>query len=852
VNWLFDHKTAEKVLFGLIAATVFIATMNGLWDYYLNGIVNPFVGVAAVAAVVVFFWGRHRQGGVVVDGKHAVDKGTREPRAVPKFAKKADDLEAIKKAVDDAASVSGGLWLSYLFVLFYLGVAAGAVTHADLFFEKAVKLPFLGIELPLVAFFFLAPILFVLAHAYTLVHLVMLTDKAKCYHQAIYAQIKDAETRDKLRRQLPSNIFIQFLAGPSDLRNSAFGRLLRSIGWISLVIAPALLLLMMQIQFLPYHSLSVTWTQRIALLFDLALIWWLWGTVVSGSERDATAPIGAAGTGATRGAAAGANTTTAGASTNSGLSTGALGDSTAGGSDGTGPSGKGDFGVERRSPRDTATTGRNAEQPRGAPIRNAPGRDRATAAVVAVVIGLFFSVLAVAFSYEIATFPGERQEKLYRPMWVVAVHNALFSAEPDDYTHRRFPFSNTLVLPGLNVYEGLGIDDPEKAKGRDFVFHPRGRDLREAIFTFASLPRVDFTGANLQGARFPNAQLQGASLNNAHLQGASLDLAQLQGASLELAQLQGASLDRAQLQGASLNAAYLQGANFRGAELQSASLTSADLQGANLSGARLQGASLNRAHLQVALFIGAQLQGVSFSGATLKATNLSSAYLWRSNQADIPEGISRADVPANTRADIPAVLSAIRMGEDDKEDDKRWQPWWQDSNQQVRLWDDKDYNNLRTRLQSLLPPGRLRDAALKRIEVLDCSSPDKTLQSCNPASDPPTEATTWRKAVAMNKARGVRAYRAALAESLTALFCPGDENEAWVVRAVVSPKFGQLQQAGSDARGLIAKLLNKNSSDCPVAASLTGEDRETLFGIKQEIESAEEPTLPNPRQNAPL
>ncbi len=47
---------------------------------------------------------------------------------LPPIAAKADDLEAIKKAVDDAASVGGGLWLSYLFVLFYLAVAAGAVT----------------------------------------------------------------------------------------------------------------------------------------------------------------------------------------------------------------------------------------------------------------------------------------------------------------------------------------------------------------------------------------------------------------------------------------------------------------------------------------------------------------------------------------------------------------------------------------------------------------------------------------------------------------------------------------------------------------------------------------------------
>jgi len=47
----------------------------------------------------------------------------------PAIAAKADDLEEIKKSVEDAASVSGGLWLSYLFVLSYIAIAAGAVTH---------------------------------------------------------------------------------------------------------------------------------------------------------------------------------------------------------------------------------------------------------------------------------------------------------------------------------------------------------------------------------------------------------------------------------------------------------------------------------------------------------------------------------------------------------------------------------------------------------------------------------------------------------------------------------------------------------------------------------------------------
>jgi hypothetical protein len=74
---------------------------------------------------------------------------------LPALAAKADDLEAIRAAVVDAAGISTGLWLSYLFVLFYLLVAAGGVTHRDLFFESPVKLPFLNVDLPLKGFFWL-------------------------------------------------------------------------------------------------------------------------------------------------------------------------------------------------------------------------------------------------------------------------------------------------------------------------------------------------------------------------------------------------------------------------------------------------------------------------------------------------------------------------------------------------------------------------------------------------------------------------------------------------------------------------------------------------------------------------
>jgi hypothetical protein len=177
-------------------------------------------------------------------------------------------------------------------VLFYVAVAAGAVTHVNLLLEDPVKLPFLNIELPLKAFFFLSPILFLITHAYTLIHFSLLADKTKRFHLQLRRQIPDvgypraAEIRAGLRRQLPSNIFVQFLAGPNDIRESLLGVLLKVIAWTTLVVGPIALILLLQIQFLPYHEAWITWTHRIAIFLDLLLVWWLWRFILSGRDEN--------------------------------------------------------------------------------------------------------------------------------------------------------------------------------------------------------------------------------------------------------------------------------------------------------------------------------------------------------------------------------------------------------------------------------------------------------------------------------------------------------------------------------------------------------------------------------------
>ena len=58
------------------------------------------------------------------------------------------------------------------------------------------------------------------------------------------------------------------------------GLLLRLIVLITVIMLPVALLLAVQVRFLPYHEVSMTWWHRSVLLADLVLLWALWSVIV--------------------------------------------------------------------------------------------------------------------------------------------------------------------------------------------------------------------------------------------------------------------------------------------------------------------------------------------------------------------------------------------------------------------------------------------------------------------------------------------------------------------------------------------------------------------------------------------
>jgi uncharacterized protein YjbI with pentapeptide repeats len=499
-------------------------------------------------------------------------------------AKKIDpfDVEALEKSLNDSATRVSTIWVSFLIFSLYLLTAATTLTHRQLFLAEPVKLPVLNIDLPLWGFFWLAPILFVIFHAYVLIQLILLARTAAAYDAAVAKLTAQdnlsPEANASLRQRLANTLFAQILAGSPREREGWFGSLLKAMAWITLVIAPILILLTFQFMFLPYHSHLATWTHRLLILLEFVVAFQLWPLVLN-PQRD--------------------------------------------------------FQWPNWRQRSIAARAKDL-------LGSSEGRQRAKG-LRQLVLPMAATALFILFSLSLATFPGELHINLFTGQAIDGVQCRRWIQQKFDFADMRF---DRLGLPRVDVVDDEKLEKIQQATSKAAERPHQGErtrilrdrdlncsdlsdyaDLRRIDLSGAHLRNADFRSSKLEGISFVGSQLQGASLDGAQLQGASLERAELQDASLDGTQLRGASLDHAQLQRASLSNAQLQGASLDDVQLQGASLFAAELQGASLDGAQLQGASLKYTVLQGASLYRAQLQGADLSGAQLQGASLAYAQL---------------------------------------------------------------------------------------------------------------------------------------------------------------------------------------------------------------------------------
>ena len=99
-----------------------------------------------------------------------------------------------------------------------------------------------------------------------------MVDNVRRYNEMLESAKLEREEDDGFRLLLTNFPFVQLLAGTSYTRRGFFGDLLSFIVWITVALAPVVLLLFMQLNFLPYHDVGVTWWHRVIIIIDFVYL----------------------------------------------------------------------------------------------------------------------------------------------------------------------------------------------------------------------------------------------------------------------------------------------------------------------------------------------------------------------------------------------------------------------------------------------------------------------------------------------------------------------------------------------------------------------------------------------------
>ena len=180
-------------------------------------------------------------------------------------------------AVNHASEAALTGWLIYLGLAAYFIVALAGVTHKDLLLNSPISLPVLSISISLDRFFLFAPPLFIIIHLGMMMQYEVLTRKIYAFLHVIEREEREmadagapAGQIHPLRYELSSNFFTQFLAGPNQAGILTFMQ--QMIVWATLIMLAAIVLMMFQVTFLPYHDVALTWAHRVYVLIDLVIV----------------------------------------------------------------------------------------------------------------------------------------------------------------------------------------------------------------------------------------------------------------------------------------------------------------------------------------------------------------------------------------------------------------------------------------------------------------------------------------------------------------------------------------------------------------------------------------------------
>jgi uncharacterized protein YjbI with pentapeptide repeats len=186
-------------------------------------------------------------------------------------------LKDLGEAANTSATHVNVSFLTFMFVWTFVALAVSATTDEQLLRGTIVTMPFVGVGVPIVDFFVLAPCFVLLLHLNLLLQLYFLSCRLHALDEAL-KQAATSEIRRIHQLKLFPLPFAHMLVG-HEVRRCVHAIVLVFV-WVTIIAMPLLLLIWAELRFLPYHSPTVAWIQRIAVFADTVLLVMFWPTSV--------------------------------------------------------------------------------------------------------------------------------------------------------------------------------------------------------------------------------------------------------------------------------------------------------------------------------------------------------------------------------------------------------------------------------------------------------------------------------------------------------------------------------------------------------------------------------------------
>jgi uncharacterized protein YjbI with pentapeptide repeats len=501
---------------------------------------------------------------------------------------------SLLEAVNDGSDTVNTGWLIFLAVMSYLVVSVAGISHKDLLLSSDIPLPILQVKIGLTSFFLFAPILLLLFHLGVVGQLVLLARKTIEFDSALQLLEPTERRTHPLRLELHNFFFVQGIAGPE--RSPMMSSLLHGMSWLTVVVLPVVLLLYVQVAFLPYHDVTITSIHRLIVLADVLVLIFI-GTFMTRIET--SFPVALA-------RAVRQHPMTTGLTTVLLILVSAFSLLAA-----TIPGER----LDRLTSFMSGGTRTVAAIRQNAPVQGFV-LPFLKASVDGSLFGLFYRNLNVTdldLVVDKDVNPGEASLNLrgrdlrFAKLDRTDLHQADFTGANVEGASFVGADLRAVTMQCGDINMLLLTNDRTAAR----CTSARGADFSRARMTDARLSGVDLTGAKLEDVRLENADMSFALMSGADFANAHLDGADMTGG----VELLGASFLVASMQGTDLTGAKLSGANFSSASLQGAVLNHTHLEGAALRDADLEGADLQLAWLQGADFTGARVTTTDFRGA---------------------------------------------------------------------------------------------------------------------------------------------------------------------------------------------------------------------------------------------